>query len=88
MDTLNKADFQPGENKYPIPDKFPINHELSAKFRDYIEGGIEIEFAQGIMVNFNYPDNFDDDMFSKLETEILLRFMNVDGGYRYSNMPE
>ena len=38
---------------------------------------------QGIMVNFNYPDNFDDDMFSKLETEIQLGFMEIDDyGYK------
>lgn len=34
------------------------------------------------MVNFNYPDNFDNDMFSKMECEAELMFDEVDGGYR------
>jgi hypothetical protein len=77
-----EPDFQPGENKYPVPDKFPIDHTLSPKFKSYFANGIKIKFMSGIMVNFNYPDNFDNDMFSKMECEAELTFDEVDGGYR------
>jgi len=76
-----EPDFQPGENKYPVPDKFPIDHTLSPKFKTYFANGIKIKFMSGIMVNFNYPDNFDNDMFSKMECEAELTFDEVDGGY-------
>ena len=36
----------------------------------------------GIMVNFNYPDNNDADMFSKMESETNLEFTEIENGYR------
>ena len=36
----------------------------------------------GIMVNFNYPDNNDADMFSKMESDMSLQFTEVENGYR------
>ena len=77
-----EPDFQPGKNMYPVPDTFPINHQLSPKFKAYFSNGIKIRRMGGIMVNFNYPDNNDADMFSKMESEINLEFTEIENGYR------
>ena len=77
-----EPDFQPNGNKYPVPEQFPIDHNLSPKFKEYFSKGITIKFMSGIMVNFNYPDNFDKDMFSKMECEAELTFDEIEGGYR------
>ena len=76
-----EPDFQPGQNQYPIPENFPVNHELSPKFRSYFTNGIQLKHMKGVMVNFNYPESFHN-MFSNLESEIDLQFTESENGFR------
>ena len=73
-------DFQPGPNRYPVPDKPPVNHVIPDKFKTYFSNSVSIKYMSGVMVNFNYPESFKN-MFEP-NGEVSLGFQEQETGYK------